>query len=389
MQLYKGNIQADNTINWVDPKPLPANPQLTALQRGESLFKGNCASCHDIDRDLTGPALGGALERVLPLYNGDKRGLYAFTRNPAKEMARESYYVCLKNKFGGVVMTSFPDLTDKDLDNLYGYIENETKRIHLPISDNGIKKCRDSCKLYLKAAKHWKKVKAKLESEAVDMTVEKRSPTSDTTGPPVKVSPTTNTSLYYQFNIEAFGWYNVDILMKNLEGVQPSELMVRVKGKYKERFAVYLIIPSIKLLASGGPLKDEEDLYGFDKADGSIRLPQNEPAYIIAMGEREDQIIFSKTAFTTSTKQSLELSLTTITKDAFQQQITGLQLNDITIQAKDTKNAAELRNAVKELEKADQLKPKNCDCDCFLDKPATVDEIDDMIYLGFPGNLSP
>jgi hypothetical protein len=390
LQLFKGNVQADSTINWVDPKPLGKNPQLTALDSGRTIFNNNCASCHTLGKDLTGPDLAHIVTRPGPGLWGEGCGThFCFTTNPAIAMAQESYYRCLKNKFGGVMMTSFPELTFRDLCNIYGYIENESERRHLPVPDNGIMKCKDSCELYLQATTHWKEVKAKLEEEAVDIVEDIRH--FDTTAIPVTISggnkvpsnwedtklitPGMHKSLYYQFTIESFGWYNIDILTKNLDGVEPSELMVRIQGEYKERFAVYLIIPSIKLLAPGGPLKNQKDMYGFFDVDGSIPLPQNTQAFIVAIGEREDQIIFAKTAFTTSTKQSLDLSLTAITKEVFQQQIVGLQLNDIAIQVKDTKNAEEMRNAVKELKKAEQLKPKHCDCDCFLwNQPSNEDD---------------
>ena len=381
MKVFKGEVQADSTINWVEPKPLGDNPQLTALQNGETLLTGNCASCHAIDKDLTGPALGGALERVLPLYKGDKKGLYAFTRNPLKEMIREPYYVCLKNKFGGVVMTSFEDLTDTELDSIYAYIENETLRRHIAVSAENRVKCKDSCELYAKATKHWKEVKAKLEKEAVEMVVENTAPTADTTGPPVKVSAITNTSLYYQFTVEAFGWYNVDMFLKKNPDVKQSELQVQIQGQYKEKFNLYLIIPTEKVLQSGGPLEDQQDMYGFFTNDGTISLPQNKKAFIIALGEHDDQMIFAKTEFITKEKQEFTLELTTITKEAFQQQIASLALGDLSITANDTKNAAELRTAVKELKNAEQLKPKNCDCDCFIDN--TIDNSSGA-YLGTP-----
>jgi uncharacterized protein HemX len=87
------------------------------------------------------------------------------------------------------------------------------------------------------------------------------------------------------------------------------------------------------------------------------------------MGEYEDRIIFAKKEFITQEKQVFDVALTTITKEAFQQEIASLQLSDITFQANDTKNAAELRKAIKELKKAEDLKPKNCDCDCFMSEP--------------------
>jgi len=378
MQLYKGELKSDSTINWVDPKPLAVNPQLTALDSGRIILQDNCASCHALGRDLTGPDLAHVVKRLHPaLYNGEGwvGEFYKFVRNPAKVMATEDYYRCLKNKFNAM-MTPFANLTDRELDNLYAYIENESERRNLPVPDNGILKCKDSCKLYIEAASHWKEVKARLENETVDMVEESRSfapgqaPSPDTSGPPIKVSPITNQSLYYQFTVEAFGWYNVDMFLSNNVDAKPSELRVRIQDQYREKFNLYLIIPSVKLLESGGLLNGEKDTYGFHLIDGTIPLPQNAKAFIVAMGEQEDQIIFSKTEFITKEKQAFDLQMTTITKEAFQQQMAALQLNDLTIKSNDTRNSAELRKAIKELKNAEQLKPKNCDCDCFFNEAA-------------------
>jgi hypothetical protein len=42
----------------------------------------------------------------------------------------------------------------------------------------------------------------------------------------------------------------------------------------------------------------------------------------------------------------------------------------------DTKNAKELRKTIRELKKAEELKPINCDCDCFLPQAAPIIEND-------------
>ena len=55
------------------------------------------------------------------------------------------------------------------------------------------------------------------------------SPSSDTVGPPLKVAPLNSQSLYYAFTIQAFGWYNIDILLENdnpntknkIKGIKP------------------------------------------------------------------------------------------------------------------------------------------------------------------------
>jgi cytochrome c2 len=382
MQLFKGEAQNDSTINWTDPKPLPENPQLTALDKGKVLFQDNCSTCHTIGKDGTGPDLAHIMKRFRP-YMGEGSGLagpYSFTNNPVEIMAHYGYYSCLKKKFGGAMMPAFPSLTRTELDNLYAYIENESDRRNLPVPDNSLK-CWDSCQLYNELSSKWREIKSRLEKDSSDLLEDVRNfpvSTNPFTPPtltdtarafPEMVSPVSNQSLYYQFTIESFGWYNLDLLLVNNTGFKQSELMVRIQGQYKERFNIYLIIPSIKLMEPGGPLKNQADTYGFDATDGTIPLPQNAKAFILAMGEYDDQIIFAKKEFITQEKQALDLQLTTITKEAFQQQMAALQLSDVTFTINDTRNAAELRTAIKELKKAEQLKPKNCDCDCFLNEP--------------------
>jgi len=387
MKLFKGEVNSNGTINWTDPQAMPVNPQLNALEAGKLLFTNNCTSCHSysLDKELTGPALAHVMKRLLP-YTGEGGPVshpYAFTRNPAKEMAHGGYYRCLKNKYG-VMMTPFPSLTNEELDKLYGYIENESNHRHLPVPDNGILKCVNSCRAYIEIASKWKTIKERLEKDSTDMLKDIRDltpPSIDTILPEIDttkildrlnlVQPNYNKSLYYQFTIESFGWYNVDILLKDCTNAISSELSVRIQGQYKERFNIYLIIPSIKALIPGGPLSNKPNSYGFYEDDGSIPLPQNQKAFILALGEYEDQIIFAKKEFTTQQKQNIDLQLAIVSKEVFQKEVAALNLSDISINANDTKNAAELRTAIKEMKKAEQLKPKNCDCDCFLNENNT------------------
>jgi mono/diheme cytochrome c family protein len=82
MQLFKGEVKQDSTINWTDPKPLPPNPQQAKLDIGKGLFWTNCATCHRIDKDLTGPALAHVTKRLSPYAgkNGGMARLYEWTK---------------------------------------------------------------------------------------------------------------------------------------------------------------------------------------------------------------------------------------------------------------------------------------------------------------------
>lgn len=90
-------------------------------QNGEQLFKQNCASCHAIDKDVTGPALGGVLNRGP--WAEDKKNLYEWVHNPPGFMAKNAYTQGLKSKFG-VMMTPFPQLKNEEIDAIINYVMN-------------------------------------------------------------------------------------------------------------------------------------------------------------------------------------------------------------------------------------------------------------------------
>ena len=86
---------------------------------GEALFKANCASCHKPDKQYVGPALKGARER-----EPSKGWHYEWIRNAASMAMTDPYAVKLKEQMGGVVMTSFPDLSNADIDAILDYADN-------------------------------------------------------------------------------------------------------------------------------------------------------------------------------------------------------------------------------------------------------------------------
>lgn len=87
-------------------------------QNGEQLFKQNCASCHAITKDLTGPKLGGVTERG-PW--GERKNLYDWIHNPSAFMTKDPYTQNLKQQYG-TVMTAFPQLSEKDIDAIIDYV---------------------------------------------------------------------------------------------------------------------------------------------------------------------------------------------------------------------------------------------------------------------------
>jgi cytochrome c2 len=84
---------------------------------GQSLFRKNCQTCHALDKDLTGPALRGFMERG-PW--GDKKEIYKWIRNPAAYIKQNKYAASLQMQYG-TIMQSF-DMTDQEIDQIVNYI---------------------------------------------------------------------------------------------------------------------------------------------------------------------------------------------------------------------------------------------------------------------------
>ncbi len=86
-------------------------------QDGQALFKANCASCHKIDKDFTGPALKGWKDRV----PGDG-WIYKWIHNPADQ--NDAYAKLIKDKWKPIIMTSFTQLKNEEIDAIMSYVDN-------------------------------------------------------------------------------------------------------------------------------------------------------------------------------------------------------------------------------------------------------------------------
>ncbi len=90
--------------------------------KGESLFKANCASCHNknMKADMTGPALGGVQER----WEGKEELLYEWVRNTQAAAATGDAYAVKMIDWDASVMQNFPELTNESIDDILLYINN-------------------------------------------------------------------------------------------------------------------------------------------------------------------------------------------------------------------------------------------------------------------------
>ena len=321
-------------------------------------------------------------------------------------------YFCNQKSQYRSLGTAFPDLDEALLTAIYQYIQNESERLNLPIPANAIPNdCIDSCFQYKnqKQLLTQKKEAAKakmdtLEKDKHSLSEEERTfPVAPDTTPvtsalppsinsnPIRVEdivePENKQSLYYQFSIESFGWYNVDMLLKEVDGSVKSDLSVRLTGELSKDAEVFLIIPSTQTYTKGGKKKDQPEQKVFAYNDGSIYLPQQTTAYILAIAETKNSVAFSIKTFTTGLKQEFEISLQTADPETFNEAIRQLNLNGISIKAAETPNAPLLRKTEKDIQNLDsalknveQLRPRNCDCDCLQmkDSAATGSPVADI-----------
>lgn len=102
---------------------LPGMSQEADLEAGKTLFRNQCATCHnrDMKSKLTGPALGGTQERWADYPRED---LYAWIRNSQALIATgHPRAVAVWNEWKPTLMNNFPNLTDQEIENLLAYID--------------------------------------------------------------------------------------------------------------------------------------------------------------------------------------------------------------------------------------------------------------------------
>lgn len=89
-----------------------------AVQAGKKLFNANCAACHKLNKRAVGPALKGVSSKY------DKEWLYSWINNStAMVKSGDAQAVAIYEEYNGSVMTSFPQLSTADIDNILAYTD--------------------------------------------------------------------------------------------------------------------------------------------------------------------------------------------------------------------------------------------------------------------------
>ncbi|MEM7086478.1 MAG: c-type cytochrome [Bacteroidota bacterium] len=90
--------------------------QAVDTAKGEALFRANCASCHQLYKKRTGPALFGVGDKY------ERDWLYKWIRNSQDLVkAGDAQAVKIFEEYNKSVMTPNQGLTDEDIDNILAY----------------------------------------------------------------------------------------------------------------------------------------------------------------------------------------------------------------------------------------------------------------------------
>ncbi len=403
MQLYKG-IEEDGKIVWQEPKKIETPEPI-----GKTLFMKNCASCHAVDKKLTGPALANVEERWKK-----KANLIAYIKHNQNFMkgsflpnnhtdtidygCRENYLDLVYSRrlfcdYNKSVMTNFIGiLTDKDVNEILKYIKKESKLLTTPPANTvpAIEKTPDSCNIY---PTYYEALLSKKDSfEGMNNSMVNRvntQPTSRTASNSAKpskansnpfgggsqnnvtntisnkpISPKVTPEYYesdkYQFTIETFGWYNIDRLMNSEFNSIKSELTVTIQNTSTQKFQLFIVIPEFKVLSEGGLLKDGIN-YGFYGEDASISLPQGITAYVFAVGEENGKTFYGSQQFITSSKQHIQLKIQESSNDEILKNVKDFKAIDFSMNIVKTNKFENIKAIEIEINRI-QNKMSNCDC---------------------------
>ncbi len=116
-------VKAHDSVAAAGGGPAAATPAASCggdAEKGKALFTNNCAQCHAVTEEVVvGPGLKGVQART-----PGKDWLHKWIRNSSAVVASgDPYATQVFNKFNRVQMSSFPNLTDADIDGILAYID--------------------------------------------------------------------------------------------------------------------------------------------------------------------------------------------------------------------------------------------------------------------------
>lgn len=112
-------------------------------QDGRALFKANCASCHALNKDLTGPALSGVESRW-----PSKDLLKKWIKNWSSAVATGDAYAVKIQNWSPVAMNKFDNLSDAEIEAILSYIAKGEPKPVTPTGGTATQAESDNSLLY-------------------------------------------------------------------------------------------------------------------------------------------------------------------------------------------------------------------------------------------------
>ena len=317
MNIFSGEVNPDGSINWVDPYAVDTTtPQAGQYQSGKILFESKCASCHVMGINATAPDLRGVDDRI-----SDRDKIYRFVKDPARVIYEDPYFFRLKNKYGQL-MTSYPDISRQQVDDILYYVNNKSKEILPSVSEDfpEIDTATDSLNDYN-------------QSDCGEYTVYIPVPKNDSSyfeqspsPSPVILADTipakaesledlrqgftdyNSTAGMYDFEIKTLGWYNIDAFVEGYDGTSNVKVWAKLSGEQLSGLSLYLFCPDKKMLSIANSIQND-GRYFFDKIDNGIPLFINDRAILFAFGSVEDKMYFGITEFYVRNEQEVKIAI--------------------------------------------------------------------------------
>lgn len=347
MQLFRGEVKTNDTIDWVDPQPLDTIHRPSPADSGKIIFRQQCASCHKVFIDGPGPALAGVTSRV-----NDMNVLKAFIRNPPIMIEENSYFNCLRLRYGAL-MTSHP-LTDTQIDQVLAYIHEEelarpdlVKKIKtgFPAKSDTIRKDSTSSfqgcipapcgfdTIYVDTTDYTRNATLFNLAEEAPATDSLDSQYND----PAELENIMRTKGFtdviqtkgrYNFAIKTLGWFNVDAYYDGLPGTTIVDLFVKTDYEKNNDLAIHVFFPSKKLLTVG-TYHPEDSLFHFEKYKGQIPLFLNDEAVVFGVDSHGEKIFYGISTFTVTQNQTIALHIQETTKKELQKAFLEMKLDGV------------------------------------------------------------
>lgn len=94
------------------------------VEKGKSIFMTRCAACHNVNKNLTGPALNGIdKKRSAEWIFNFVRSSQTMVKNGDKDA------IAIFEQFNKIPMPDHPDLTEENINNIIEFIKSESKEV--------------------------------------------------------------------------------------------------------------------------------------------------------------------------------------------------------------------------------------------------------------------